>query len=249
MSQGFLLFRRCLMARVWAVRDLTTTFADVTASLGQPCGFSVSQFPPLKRWSWKRSGCWSPGLNSGIWDFAVVLLCPCISQGFPEKFPWKVMFVYTCVYTSVQFSRSVVSDSLRPHGLQHTRPPCPSPTPRVYSDSCPSSRWCHPTISSSVIPFSSLLQSFPASGSFPMSQLFASGGQSIGVSASTSVLPMNIQDWSPLGWSGWISLQSKVLSRVFSNTTVQKHQFLALSFLHSLTLTSVHEHLKNHTLD
>ena len=117
MSQGFLLFRRCLMARVWAVRDLTTTFADVTASLGQPCGFSVSQFPPLKRWSWKRSGCWSPGLNSGIWDFAVVLLCPCISQGFPEKFQWKVMFVYTCVYTSVQFSRSVVSDSLRPHGL------------------------------------------------------------------------------------------------------------------------------------
>ena len=125
---------------------------------------------------------------------------------------------------SVQFSRLVVSDSLRPHGLQHPRPPCPSSTPGVYPNSCLLSRWCHPTILSSVVPFSSCLQSFPASGSFPMSQLFASGGQSIGVSASTSVLPMNIQNWSPLGWS-WISLQSKGLSRVFSNTTVQKHQF------------------------
>ena len=109
--------------------------------------------------------------------------------------------------------------------LQHTRPPCPSPTPRVYSDSYPLSWWCHPTISSSVVPFSSLLQSFPASRSFLMSQFFASGGQTIGVSASTSVLPMNTQDWSPLGWTGWISLQSKELSWVFSNTTVQKHQF------------------------
>ena len=126
--------------------------------------------------------------------------------------------------TAVQFSCSVVSDSLRPHGLQHTRPPCPSPTPRVYPNSCPFSQWCYPTISSSVIPFSSSLQSFPASGSFPMSQFFASGGQSIGVSDSTSLLPMNIQDWFPLGWTGWISLQSKGLSRVFSNTTVQKHQ-------------------------
>ena len=125
----------------------------------------------------------------------------------------------------VQFSRSVVSNSLWPHGLQHARPPCPSPTPRVSSNSCPSSQWCHPTISSSVIPFSSPLQPFPASGSFQMSQLFTSGGQSIGVSASTSVLPMNTQDWSPLGWTGWISLQSKGLSRVFSNNTVQKHQF------------------------
>jgi len=113
------------------------------------------------------------------------------------------------------------------HGLQHIRPPCPSPTHRVYSNSRPLSRWCHPTISSSVIPFSSCPQSLPASGSFQMSHLFASGGQSIGVSASTSVLPMNIQDWSPLGWIGWISLQSKGLSRVFSNTTVQKHQFLS----------------------
>ena len=115
--------------------------------------------------------------------------------------------------------------SLWPHGLQHTRPPCASPTPGVYSNSCPSSRWCHPAISSSVVSFSSLLQSFVASGSFQMSQLFASGGQSIGVSASTSVLPMTILDWFPLGWIDWISLQTKGLSRVFSNTTVQKHQF------------------------
>ena len=126
---------------------------------------------------------------------------------------------------SVQFRHSVVSNSLQPHGRQHTRLPCPSPTPGAYSNSCPSSRWCHPTISSSVIPFSSCPQSFPASGSFQMSQLFASDGQSIGVSASTSVLPMNIQDWSPLGWTGLISLQSRGLSRVFSNTTVQNHQF------------------------
>ena len=125
----------------------------------------------------------------------------------------------------VQFSRSVMSDSLWPHGLQHTRPPCPSPTPGVYSNSCPLSQWCHPTISSSVVPFSSCLQFFPASGSFQISQFFTSGGQSIGVSASASVLPMNIQDWFSSGWTGWISLQSKGLSRVFSNTTVQKHQF------------------------
>ena len=126
---------------------------------------------------------------------------------------------------SVQFSCSVMSDSLWPHGLQHTRPPCPLPTPRVYSNSCPLSQWCHPIISSSVVPFSSHLQSFLASGSFLLSQFFASGGQSIGVSASTSVLPLNTQDWFPLGWTGWISLQSRGLSRVFSNTTVQKHQF------------------------
>ena len=128
--------------------------------------------------------------------------------------------------SSVQFSRSVVSDSLWPHESQHTRPPCPSLTPGVYSNSCPSSRWCHPSISSSVIPFSSRLQSFPASGSFQMSQFFASGGQSIRVSTSAPVLTMNIQDWFPLGWTGWISLQSQGLSRVFSNTTVQKHQFI-----------------------
>ena len=130
-----------------------------------------------------------------------------------------------CQASSVQFSRSVVSDSLRPHKSQHPRPPCPSPTPRVHSNSCPSSRWCHPAISSSVVPFSSCPQSLPASGAFPVSQFFTSGGQSIGVSASASVLPMNTQDWSPLGWTGWISLQSKGFSRVFSNTTPQKHRF------------------------
>ena len=124
---------------------------------------------------------------------------------------------------SVQFSRSVVSDSLWAHELQHARPSCPSPTPGVHPNSCPSSQWCHPTLSSSVIPFSSCPQSFPASASFPVSQFLESDGQSIGVSASTSILPVNTQDWSPLGWTGWISLQSKGLSRVFSNTTVQKH--------------------------
>ena len=123
-----------------------------------------------------------------------------------------------------QFSHSVMSDSLWPHGLQDARPPCPAPTPGVYSNPCPSSQWCHPAISSSVVPCSSCPQSLPASGSFPMSQLFACGGQSTRVSASASVLPMNTQDWSPLGWTGWISLQSKRLSRVFSNTTVQKYQ-------------------------
>ena len=128
-------------------------------------------------------------------------------------------------YSSVQFSRSVVSDSLRPHESQHTRPPCPSPTPGVHSNSHPSSLWCHPAISSSVDPFSSWPQSLPASESFPMSQLFTSGGQSTGVSASASALPKNTQDRSPLEWTSWISLQSKGLSRIFSNTTVQKHQF------------------------
>ena len=153
-------------------------------------------------------------------------------------------------FLSVQFSHSVMSNSLRPHGLQHARPPCPSPTPRIYSNSCPLSRWCHPTISSSVVPFSSCPQFFPASGSFPMSQFFASGGQSTGVSASTSVLPMNTQDWSPLGWTGWISLQSEGLSRVFSNTTVQKHQFFssAAAFF-TVQLTSIHDHWKKHSLD
>ena len=130
---------------------------------------------------------------------------------------------------SVQFSCSVVSDSLWPHGLQHARPPCWSPTPGACANSCPLSRWCHPKVSSSVVPFSSGLQSFPASGSFPMSQFFASGGQSIGASASASVLPMNIQDWFPLVWTDWISLQSKGLSRVFSNTTIH----LILLYFHS----------------
>ena len=139
---------------------------------------------------------------------------------------WIVRCVRYLVLTEVlQFSHPVMSSSLRSHGLQHARLPCPLPTPGAYSNSCPSRWWCHPTISFSVVPFFSCLQSFPASGSFPMSQLFASGGQSIGVSASASVLPMNIQDWFPLGWTGWISLKSKGFSRAFSNTTVQKHQF------------------------
>ena len=126
---------------------------------------------------------------------------------------------------SVKFSHSVVSNSLPPHGLQDTRLPCPSPTPGVYSNSCPLSQWCHPTISSSIIPFSSRFQSSPASGSFPMSWFFTSGGQSTGISASASVLPMNIQSWFPLGLTDWISLKSKGLSRVFFSITVEKHQF------------------------
>ena len=137
--------------------------------------------------------------------------------------------IFYLTVVSVQFSRSVLSNSLWPHGLQHARPPCLSPTAGACSNSCPSSWWCHLTISSSVIPFSSCLQSIPASGSFQISQLFASGGQSIGISAS--VLPMNIQDWSPLEWTSWISLQSKGLSRVFCNTTVQKHQFFGAQLL------------------
>ena len=143
---------------------------------------------------------------------------------------FSILMVFK-VFSSVQFSCSVVYDFLWHHGLQHARLPCPSPMPGAYSNSCPSSQWCHPTISSSVFPFSSHLQSFPASESFPMSHFFASGGQSIGVSASTSVLPVNIQDWFPLGFplglTGWISLQFKGLSRVFFNTTVQKHQFFS----------------------
>ena len=139
---------------------------------------------------------------------------------------WKMM-LWKCYIQSVQFNCLVMSDSLWPHEPQHARPPCPSPTPGVHSDSCPSSQWCHPAISSSVIPFSSCPQSFPASGSFQMSQLFTSGGQSIGVSASILVLPMNTQDWSPWGWTGLISLQSKGLSRISSNTTVQKHRFFS----------------------
>ena len=150
---------------------------------------------------------------------------------------------------SVQFNCSVVSDSLWPHGLQYARVPCSSPSPGSYSNSCPSSRWCHPTISFSVVPFSSSLQSFPASGSFPRSQLFTSGGQSIWVSASASVLSMNIQDWFPFGWTGWISFQFKRLSRVFSNTTVQSINSSVLSFLYSPPLTSIHDHWENHSFD
>ena len=140
-----------------------------------------------------------------------------------------------------------MSDSLWPHGMQHARLPCPSPTPRACSNSCPWGQWCHPTISSSVVPFSSCLQSFPASGSFPMSQFFTWRGQSIGVTASASVLPVNIQDWFPLGWTGWISLQSKGLSTVFSNTTAQKHQLFSIRISYSLTLTSIYDYGKKHS--
>ena len=150
-------------------------------------------------------------------------------------------------FSSVQFSHSVMSNSLRLHGLQHARSPSPSPAPRACSNSCPLSQWCHPIISSSVVPFSSHLQSFPASGSFPMSQFFASGSQRIGVSASASILPINIQDWFPLGLTAWISLQGTLKSspRPWFKTINSS----ALSFLYSPTLTCIHDHWKNHSLD
>ena len=150
---------------------------------------------------------------------------------------------------SVQFSHSVVSDSLWPHGLQHARPSCPSPTPGVYSDSCPLSRWCHPTISSSVIPFSSQLQSFPASRSFQRSQFCASGGQSIRPSASASVLPKNIQDWFPLGWTGLISLQSRDSQESSPTPQFKSINSSVLSFLYNPTLTSIHDYWRNYSLD
>ena len=153
-----------------------------------------------------------------------------ITKSLRRLSDWTHRHIYTYrhryIYIPVsQVSCTVVCNSLWPHGLQHTRPPCPSPTYKVYPKSCPLSRWCHPAISSSIVPFSSHLQSFPTSGSFQMSQFFASGGQSIGVSSSASVLPMNIQDWFPFRWTGLITLQSKGLLRVFSNTKGQKHQF------------------------
>ena len=183
-------------------------------------------------------------LNKCIWFFAI----PCtiahqapLSMGFSTQAYWS---------GSVhQFGGSVMSDFLPHHESQHARPPCPSPTPGVHSDSCLSSQWCHPAISSSVITFSSYPQSLPASESFPMSQLFAWGGQSTGISALASFLPKKSQGWSPSQWTGWISLQSKGLSRVFSNTTVQKHQFFSTQLLHCPTLTSINDHWKNHSLD
>ena len=161
--------------------------------------------------------------HSSLWLSSCIFL-PLFIDYVPSHFSCVQNFV---ILSSDQFSCSVVSDSLRPHESQHTRPPCPSPTPGVHPNPCPSIRWCHPAISSSVIPFSSCPQSLPVSGSFPVSQLFSWGGQSIRVSASISVLPMNTQDLSPLGWTGWISLLSKGLSRVFSNITVQKHQLFS----------------------
>ena len=150
---------------------------------------------------------------------------------------------------AVQFSHSVMCNSLQPHELQHTRPPCPLSTPRVYPNSCPLSRWCHPTISSSVVLFSSCPQSFPASRSFQMSQFFTSGGQRIGVSASTSVLPMNTQDWSPLGWTTWISLESKGLSESSPTPQFKSIDSSVLSFLYNPTLISIHEYWKKHSFD
>ena len=172
----------------------------------------------------------------------------------PSLFRWQTINIHRIKVLiifrpySVQFSHSVVSDSLGPHEPQPARPPCPSPTPGVYPNSCPLSRWCHLTISSSVVSFS-CLQSFTTSGSFQMSQLFASGGQSIGVWTSTSVLPMNTQDWSPLGWTGWISLQSRGLSRVSLTPQFKSINSSALSFPYSPTLTSIHDYWKNHSID
>ena len=152
--------------------------------------------------------------------FQLAIITPC-----KPHWLWYCHCAKLDYHSSVQFSSSVVSDSLWTHGLHHTRLPCPPPTPRAGSNSCPLSRWCHPTISSFIAPFSSCLQSFPASGSSLMSQFFTLVGQSIGASASAAVLPMNIQDWLPLGLTGWVSLQAKGLSSIFANTTVQKHQF------------------------
>ena len=191
----------------WSLNHWSTREFPYTTFCLSICWWTYAWYPYL---GYYEISCQQHETELSLWD-------PDFSS-----FEW-----YTGVQiSSVQFSRSVVSHSLRPHEPQYTRPPCPSPTPRVQPNSCPSSRWCNPAISSSVVPFSSCPQSFPASGCFPVSQLFASGGQSIGVSASTSILPMNTPDWSPLGWTGWISFQSKGLSRVFSNTTVQKEQFL-----------------------
>ena len=164
---------------------------------------------------------WQPGWEGSLGENGYMYMYGWV----PSLFTWNFHNIVNQLSSSVQFSHSVVSHPLRPHEPQHARPPCPSPTPGVHPNPCPLSWWCLPTISSSVIPFSSHPQSFPAAGSFQMSQLFASGGQSIGVSASASVLPRNTQDWFPLGWTSWNSLKSKGLSRVFFNTTVQKHQF------------------------
>ena len=161
----------------------------------------------------------------------------------------KGQFSFQSQRSSVQFSHSIMSDSLQPHESQHTRPPCPSPTPGIHSDSHPSSQWCHPAISSSVVPFSSCPQSLPASESFPVSQLFSWGGQRSGVTALASFLPKKSQGWSSSERTGWIFLQSKGLSKVFSNTIVQNHQFFGAQLFQNPTLTSIHDHWKNHSLD
>ena len=202
----------CMLSRFSCVWLCWATLWTIAHQGPLPIGFSRQEY-------WSGSSCLPPGIyptqgsNPSLfwllhWQVGSLPLVP---PGSPK--------------TLSQFLHSIMSNSLRSHRLQHTRLPCPSPTPGVYPNSCPSSQWCHPTISSSVVPFSSCHQSFPASGSFAVSQFFASGGWSIGISASSSAISMNIQDWFPLGWTGWISLMSKGLSRVLSNTAVQKHQF------------------------
>ena len=208
--------------------DLEIIFSSCSSSLLKPS--PVSFFFP--------NTCWLYPLWLFFWMESLIHL-------------YFIVVIYLNVVMSVilfSFS-SVTSDSLWPHGLQHTRLPCPSPTPRVYSYSCPLSRWCHPTISSSFVPFSSRLQSFPTLRSFPMTQFCPSGGQSIGVSASTSVLPMNTQDWSPLGWTGWISLQSRDSKESSPTPQFKSINSSALSFLYSPTLISIHDYWKNHSLD
>ena len=184
------------------------------------------QGPSFQAWAKKHAHQLGSLLNKSVhWlKQGSVMVANCPWRWLAAELHGTLVFGACFQAASVQFSSSVVSDSLQPHELQNARPPCPSPSAWVYPDPCPLSQWGHPIISSSVVSFS-CPQSFPASGSFQMSQLFTSGGQSIGVSASTSALPTNTQDWSPLGWTGWISLQSKGLSRVFSNTTVQNHEF------------------------
>ena len=189
-------------------------------------------------------------VNVYIFVFAFSLAILTTFKFFFSIYYWLMSIFFKIQFSSVQFSHSFVSDSLRPHGQQHTRPPCPSPTPGVYSNSCPLSQWCHPTISSSVVPFSSCLQSFPASGSFQMRQFFTSGGQNIGVSTSASVLPMNIQDWFPLGWTGWISPYSPRDSQESSPKPQFKNiSSSALSFLYSRTLTYTCDYWKNHSFE
>ena len=209
------------LRRLWRLRSPTIPWSAVRKLETQESWWYESQ-QEGKRWDER------PQLNSGRVDSKVKFLFPLpLFYLSPQWIEHPPTFGEDRLLSRIcQFSLWVMSDSATPW-TAHTRYPCSSPSPRAYSNSCPSSQWCHPTISSSVVPFSSCLQSFPESGSFPMSQFFASGGQGIGVSSSASVLPMNIQDWFTLGWTGWISFQSKGLSRVFSNTTVQRHQFFS----------------------
>ena len=206
----------CSLSILWFLPTFSNSLASLVAQM-------VKNLPPMREtWVWSLDG--EDSLKKGMATHSRILVWEIAwkkkSGGLQSHGVAMISFIIFQLlqFSSVQFSHSVVSDSLRPHESQHARPPCPSPTPRVYANSYPSNRWCHPAISSSIVPFSSCPQSLPASGSFPMSQLFAWGSQSIGVSASASVLPMNTQDWSPLEWTRWISLQSKGLSRVFFNT-------------------------------